>query len=127
MKSDRAIALVPYIDDDAMNLHLMQRIFAKSPTIEIEIESDGRRGLDFIRERMPDVVLLDLNLKTMSGESILRDVREHAATAEIPVVVVPGDVSDVTKQRLLVAGAQHFLEKPFSISDVVSLVTGLID
>src|SRR5664280_898654 len=127
MKSDRAIALVLYIDDDAMNLHLMQRIFAKSPTIEIEIESDGRRGLDLIRERMPDVVLLDLNLKTMSGESILRDVREHAATAEIPVVVVSGDVSDVTKQRLLVAGAQHFLEKPFSISDVVSLVTGLID
>ncbi len=48
----------------------------------------GREGLRFARELMPDLVLLDHTLPDLSGEEVCRDLRLHAATSGIPVVIV---------------------------------------
>jgi DNA-binding response OmpR family regulator len=119
-------SLVIVVDDDAANLLLLTRIFAKRPHIEIVTEPNGSLAFDLILERKPDVVLLDLNLADSSGELILKQMRSHDETAATPVVMLSGDVSEVTKRRLIAAGAQHYLEKPYTISEVITLVESLL-
>jgi CheY-like chemotaxis protein len=119
--------LVLVVDDDEANLLLLTRIFAKLAHIEIVTESVGNNVLGSIRQRKPDLVLLDLNLAELSGELILKQMRTNEETTAIPVVIVSGDVSEVTKRRLREAGAQGYLEKPYTIGEVIALVDSFRD
>jgi DNA-binding response OmpR family regulator len=114
--------VVVALDDHEASLVLIQRILSHRPDVEVVTESNGNLGLDLIRRRVPDVVLLDLNLPGLSGESVLKEVRNDCATANVPVVMISGDVNETTKCRLREAGAQAFLEKPIGITEFVELM-----
>jgi DNA-binding response OmpR family regulator len=122
-----APAKIVVLDDDRANLQLVQRIFANKPELEVLTELDGERGLALIRLYQPVLVLLDLNLAGMSGETVLRELREDATTVNIPVIMVSGDTSDTAKQRVADAGAQGYLEKPYGISELMELVSAYLD
>jgi CheY-like chemotaxis protein len=121
------LGAVVVIDDNETNRLLLQRILAFRPGLEVLTASDGQRGLELVRERKPDLVLTDINLPTMGGEEILRTLKSNPETAHIPVIVVSGDVTPQTRRRLLEAGAQAFLEKPFPLQTVLDLVDDLVD
>jgi DNA-binding response OmpR family regulator len=55
--------------------------------------ADGLSALQFIEQERPDVILLDLNLQYVSGLDVYAEVRSHAATHDIPIVICTG--SDV--------------------------------
>ena len=78
----------------------------------IAVAATGPEGLDRARHTPVDVVVLDLQLPGMDGFEVLQALRQHPATAALPVVTVtalnmPGD-----RERCLAAGAQAYLEKP---------------
>jgi CheY-like chemotaxis protein len=120
------LATVVVVDDNETNLVLLRRILARRSCLNIRYESDGRRGLDLIRQCSPDLVLLDLHLPTMDGEAIVREVRTDPATAAIPVWVISGDATAATKRRLREAGANEFFEKPFKIQALLDAVNDLL-
>jgi CheY-like chemotaxis protein len=130
MKSDPATpqppATVVVVDDDKINLTLLQRILARRPGLDVLHESDGRRALDLIRERNPDLIVLDLHLPGMDGETVVREVRSDPATAATPVVVISGDAASETKRRLREAGATAYLEKPFNLQTFLDTINGLL-
>jgi CheY-like chemotaxis protein len=114
------------VDDDDMNIVLLRRVLSRRPGLQVLSESDGRRALDLIRRSRPDLVLLDLNLPTMDGEAIIRELRTDPATADLPVVVITGDSRPETAQRLKEAGADNLLDKPFRIPTLLDLVDELL-
>jgi CheY-like chemotaxis protein len=71
---------------------------------------DGEEALQFARERLPDLILLDMLLPKMSGPDVLKALKKDPATAEIPVVVLSG-LSQKNASRLQGDGAFAFLEK----------------
>jgi CheY-like chemotaxis protein len=117
---------VVIVDDNDTNLALLRRILARRPGLDVLSESDGRRALDLIRQRRPDLVLLDLNLPTMDGETVIRELRTDPATAAVPVVVISGNTDTATKQRLRAAGADNYLEKPLQITVLLDLIDDLL-
>ncbi|MEX2424935.1 MAG: PAS domain S-box protein [Acidimicrobiia bacterium] len=110
---------VIYIEDNLANLRLIERILALRPNITLEASMQGSLGLDLVRQHMPDLVLLDLNLPDMGGRDVLLELRSDPATRQIPVVVISADASEGQIQRLLDAGANGYLTKPV---DVVELL-----
>ena len=70
-----------------------------------------------LREAPPDAVLLDLGLPDGDGEALLADLRGDAAT---PVIVISARDADSGKIRLLDAGADDYLVKPFSIGELLA-------
>lgn len=122
LTGSRKARLIVALDDDTATLVLYQRVFAHLAGVEVVIESDGHRGIEIVRQRVPDVVLLDLHLSGLDGESVLWEIRHNSETAEVPVVVVSGDVYETTKQRLKEAGADHYLEKPYTVPDLLELI-----
>ncbi len=113
---------VLYIEDNLSNFQLVRRILAARPRITLLSAMQGRLGLDLAREHAPDLILLDLHLPDLAGEEVLRQVRDTAATRDIPVVVISADATPGQIDRLLAAGAAHFLTKPFDVGHFLAIV-----
>jgi len=117
---------VVVIDDNQANILLLQRALRLHNGLEILVESDGQRGFELVNARKPGLVLVDLHLPTMDGETIVHALQADPATAKIPVVVISGDATSETKQRLRDAGAHDYLEKPIDIPTLLELVARIL-
>jgi two-component system, response regulator len=111
------------VEDDPHDVQLTMRAFEKARiTNPVHVARDGAEALEFIfatgeyaetrRERLPGVILLDLNLPKISGIEVLRQIKANARTRKIPVVVLTmsdrnGDFAEC--RRL---GADSYLVKP---------------
>jgi CheY-like chemotaxis protein len=76
----------------------------------VNTASDGDEGVREAREKLPDLVLLDMMLPKIPGLEVLRALKQDATTKEIPVIVLTG-LSALNKDKLLAAGAAAYVEK----------------
>ena len=79
---------------------------------------DGAVGLAACRAHPPDLILLDLVLPGQGGLEVLRQLKEDAATAAIPVIVVSGVAEPSDRVRSLDLGAVDFVPKPFDVDEL---------
>jgi len=77
---------------------------------DVSSAADGEEGLRMAREKLPDLILLDMLLPKLSGPDVLRALKVDPATAAIPVVVISG-LSQKNAAKLEKEGAFAFLEK----------------
>jgi CheY-like chemotaxis protein len=77
---------------------------------EVCSAADGERALELAREKLPDLILLDMLLPKMSGPDVLAALQKDGLTRRIPVVVMTG-MSQKNAERLRKEGALGFLEK----------------
>jgi DNA-binding response OmpR family regulator len=103
------------VDDDARLRRALQ-LALSSQGHEISGAAGGEEALDFIGRQAPDLVLLDWRMPGMSGQETCRAIR---SSSRVPVIVISSDRS-LTEQELETAGANAFLPKPFSISDLLA-------
>ena len=75
----------------------------------------GREGIDLAAAARPDLIVLDLGLPDMAGADVCREVRGWSTA---PIVVLSARHSDDEKVRLLDAGADDYITKPFSTSEL---------
>jgi len=84
--------------------------------------STGADALDAAQREPPDLVVLDLGLPDVQGDEVCRTLRADAATAHVPIVVVSARHSEDEKVRLLDAGADDYLTKPFGSAELAARV-----
>jgi CheY-like chemotaxis protein len=82
-------------------------------------------GLDLAGEHDPDLVLLDLHLPDIPGETVLHRLQANPKTAGIPVVILSADARPGLIQRLLEQGARAFLTKPLDVKELLELLDAL--
>lgn len=71
---------------------------------------------------MPDLILLDLQLPGMTGESVLAALRQNPVTTHIPVVMISADATAQSRERLLARGADGYITKPFELHVITDLL-----
>ena len=81
------MALILIVDDEFSVAEVLEAILAEVGH-EVVTAANGRQGLERANERMPDLVLLDFMMPILSGESVLRAMRENPALCNIPVVIM---------------------------------------
>ena len=106
------------IEDDEAIAEL-QKDYLELSGFEVEVESRGDKGLTHALEEDVDLVILDLMLPEMDGFEICRQVREKK---DIPVIMVSAKKDDIDKIRGLGLGADDYMTKPFSPSELVARV-----
>ena len=116
---------VLYIEDNASNLELVERVLDFRPEFRLLSAPDGGTGLATVREQRPDLILLDLGLPDIPGTEVLRRLQADEATREIPVVIMSTDAAPDQVDRLLGLGASAYLTKPFQIQELLQLVEEL--
>ncbi|HET9093534.1 MAG TPA: ATP-binding protein [Solirubrobacteraceae bacterium] len=118
----RAATSVLYIEDNPSNVRLVEQIFALASDLGLHVAHEGSAGVALARELRPDLVLLDLHLPDISGEQVLAALRSDPELGETPVIIVSADASPMQARRLLAAGANGYLTKPFDIDQLLAAV-----
>lgn len=85
--------------------------------------TDGEQGYALIREKKPDLVILDLMLPLMSGYEVLRKVRAEGGT--VPVLILTARGEEVDKVHGLNIGADDYMTKPFSVKELLARIQAI--
>jgi len=107
---------VLYVEDNAANLELVAQIIARRSDIRFVSAPDATEGIARARTLMPDVILMDINLPGMSGQSALCILRADPCTAHIPVIALSANAIPRDIQSALEAGFHGYITKPIKIS-----------
>ena len=118
---------IVYVDDDSTISAMVARILRRREGFEVSLASDIESAMTVIRADAPDLVISDLRLGTDDAGDIVLQLRAEAATRAVPVLIVSGDHDASTRERLLAAGANGFLAKPFEFSELLAAVDGLLE
>jgi PAS domain S-box-containing protein len=113
---------VLYIEDNLSNMALVERILEDRPGVRLLSAMQGQIGLDLAHQHVPDLILLDLHLPDLPGETVLRRLREDDVTARIPVVVISADATPGQMKRMLALGADEYLTKPLDLRTFLEVV-----
>jgi PAS domain S-box-containing protein len=113
---------VLYIEDNMSNLRLVERILGRRPGVRLISAMRPELGLELAGEHRPDLILLDLHLPDMPGETVLRRLQANPKTAGIPVVVLSADARPGLIQRLLEEGVRSFLTKPLAVKELLEVL-----
>ena len=113
---------VLYIEDNPSNLELVDRVLKNRLGLKLISTMQGSRGIELAREHRPDVILLDLHLPDMTGEDVLRHLREDPVPRHTRVVVITADATSRRVKELLAAGADDFLTKPLDVKRFIQVV-----
>ncbi|MHC5227090.1 response regulator transcription factor [Enterococcus sp. LJL99] len=111
-------ARVLLIEDDE-SIAELQRDYLEINQIEAEIVSDGLQGLNRALNESFDLIVIDIMLPTMDGFEVCRRIREKK---NIPLMIVSAKKEDIDKVRGLGLGADDYMTKPFSPSELVARV-----
>jgi two-component system, OmpR family, copper resistance phosphate regulon response regulator CusR len=84
------------------------------------VAADGAQALSVIQQEPVDLLLLDLGLPIKDGWEVLREARSH--NPDLPIIVVTAMADDRDRQRVLQAGANDYLSKPFRFSDLLAKI-----
>jgi CheY-like chemotaxis protein len=82
---------------------------------ETKIAYGPRPALESIAHRLPDVILLDINMPGIDGVEVCRYLRRDPRTAKIPIIAISNDTQEETITEVRKAGANAFLPKPLDI------------
>jgi CheY-like chemotaxis protein len=115
-----------YIEDNAPNVVLMERLLKRRPGVRLKHAQDGRSGLEMLKGEKPSLVILDLHLSDMSGEEVLRRIWSDPATRKVPVAVLSADATSGSQRQLRASGAIAYLTKPFDITEILQLIDDVV-
>jgi two-component system alkaline phosphatase synthesis response regulator PhoP len=87
---------------------------------------DGRNGLKQTRDKMPDLVILDLMLPQVNGIEVCKILKKESKTANIPIVMLTAKSEETDKILGLELGADDYITKPFSMRELVARVKTIL-
>jgi diguanylate cyclase (GGDEF)-like protein len=118
-------ARILVVDDNQDNLEIVAARL-RSRGYEILEASDGARSLELVRERAPDLILLDVMLPDIDGYEIARRIKGAPDLPFIPIILVTARDSTQDKVAGLDAGADDYLTKPFNFPELEARIRSML-
>lgn len=112
-------ARILIVDDEPDVARILQKSLV-AQKYEVLIAHDGKNALTLVEERHPDLLLLDINLPDLSGLDICKQLRARSQLPSIIVISIRNKERE--KVRILDAGADDYIAKPFGIDEVLARV-----
>ncbi|HEY6961106.1 MAG TPA: response regulator [Gaiellaceae bacterium] len=122
---DERVPVLLVADDDEDILALVQMRLARSG-YDVVVARDGEEALRLAHERQPDLAVLDWMMPKASGIDVLRSLRAHADTTDIPVILLTARASSSDVEQGIAAGADDYIPKPFSPQELATRVQTIL-
>ncbi len=114
------------IVEDEETLVTLLRYNLKKEGYRIAVAKDGEDALLLAREETPDLVLLDWMLPLLSGIEVCRRLRRGRETRNVPILMLTARGEEADKIRGLDTGADDYMTKPFSPSELIARIRALL-
>jgi DNA-binding response OmpR family regulator len=127
VNANAAPPMVLVADDEPTMLELVTRhLRSIEPKLEVIEASDGDEAWRLARERLPDLVVLDVMMPGMSGWEVCRKIRQDAALAHTGVLMLTGIGESLNEATSPLFGADEYIDKPFDFEKLDEKVKGVL-
>lgn len=111
-------------DEEALSTLLQYNLGKEG--YQVITASDGEEAAILIRERVPDLVLLDWMLPGLSGIELCRRLRSRSETRNLPIIMITARGEEADRIRGLDTGADDYVSKPFSITELLARIRAVM-
>lgn len=129
MENDLKLINVLLVDDDQEDLDLTLEVLEMTKMkLKIDIAKDGVEAVDFLnkvesdKRKLPDLILLDLNMPRMNGHEVLQYIKGDDRFKHIPVVILTTSKSETDIANSYAAGVSCFVSKPVGLKEFQTVV-----
>jgi PAS domain S-box-containing protein len=117
--------VVLYVEDNPANVSFMRDLLASFDEVDLITAGSAEQGIDLAKARVPDAIIMDINLPGMSGLEALRVLRELPETKSVPVIALTAAASERDRVAGEKAGFFRYLTKPVRVSELEACLGAL--
>jgi PAS domain S-box-containing protein len=118
--------VIVYIEDNPSNIAFMEDLLADFERVELLTAPTAEIGIEIVRARRPDVVIMDINLPGMSGFEATRKLGAWPETKDIPVIALSAAAMIRDAARVAGAGFYRYLTKPVKVDELTAALDELL-
>ncbi|MGE5324839.1 MAG: response regulator [Actinomycetota bacterium] len=113
------------VEDKPTSRELLRTVLEQQGYEVVEAE-DGEQALVRIRERVPDLVLMDLQMPAKNGYEVLREIRSDSRLGKLPVIAVTANAMPEDRDKVMAAGFTGYIAKPVALARLREEVNHLL-
>jgi chemosensory pili system protein ChpA (sensor histidine kinase/response regulator) len=118
---------VVMVVDDSITMRKVTTRVLENHSLEVMTAQDGVDAVEKLHDRVPDLMLLDIEMPRMDGYQLLEHVRADARLRHVPVVMITSRAGQKHRKKARVAGANAYLTKPYQEADLVEQVSEMLE
>ena len=115
------------VDDDEELVELLVDVFERDKRFDIRTANNGFDAGMTVKEFRPDLVVLDVMLPDINGKEVCQKIRSDKSLEKVRVICISGMVEQDKIEDLKVAGANEFLQKPFTVDSLLDCACDQLD
>jgi CheY-like chemotaxis protein len=120
------MAKILIIEDDPLMTRLYQKVF-KFEGYNVEVASNGKKGLEKVESFKPTLILLDIMMPEMNGLEVLAKLKANDETKKIPVVVLTNLAGTQDAETAIAKGAvKYIIKSEHEPKEVVKMIKGIL-
>ncbi|MCC6505580.1 MAG: Hpt domain-containing protein [Aquimonas sp.] len=121
----RQVPLVMVVDDSITMRKVTSRVLERHG-LEVTTAKDGVDAIEKLVDRVPDVMLLDIEMPRMDGYELATHMRNDARLKSVPIIMITSRTGDKHRQRAFEIGVDRYLGKPYQESDLMRNVQEIL-
>jgi two-component system OmpR family response regulator len=115
------------VDDDEELVELLVDVFERDPRFEVRMANNGFDAGMLVKEFKPDLVVLDVMLPDINGKEVCQRVRSDDNLDSVKIICISGMVEQDKVADLKAAGANDFMQKPFTVDKLLDRACDLLE
>jgi excisionase family DNA binding protein len=115
------------VDDDEDLVELISDVFVRDSRFEVRTTNNGFDAGMLVKEFRPDIVVLDVMLPDINGKEVCQRVRSDKTLDDVRIICISGMIEQDKVADLKAAGANDFMQKPFSVDKLMERVCELLE
>ena len=116
---------VMIVEDNELNMKLFNDLLRANGYDTLPMRS-GYEALDMLKEKRPDLIIMDIQLPEISGLEVTRRIKEDESLRDIPIVAVTAFAMKGDEERIRQGGCEGYLSKPISVATFMATVKSYI-
>ena len=109
------------VEDNELNRDMQVRRLERKG-FEVLIAMDGRQGVEVATEKLPDLILMDLNLPVMDGWEATRRLKSAPETRGIPIIALTAHATSGDREKAMEAGCDEYVSKPIDMAQLLAMI-----
>jgi len=109
------------VEDNPLNMKLFSAMIG-AQGYDVLQAADGAQGLELAQQRHPDLIIMDIQLPSMSGLDVTRNLKADEATKGIPIIATTAFAMRGDEEMILASGCDAYMSKPIAISQFLELI-----
>lgn len=115
------------IADDEEDIKIILKMYLENEGFEVATAYDGLDAMNRIKERRPDVILMDIMMPVLDGIEVTKRLKAADETKDIPIVILTAAAQSSMAEKAINVGAADYIAKPFEPDNVRDVIHKILE